>query len=138
MTHENNRLRPNMIDTLNIILAESGSCLRYKIKSKTCNIVNYQLIVEDKFIDNTYSSAINYSKNFERQVRNFFREFFDIESLGYENSVQMLVAYEDGYKKEESEDNNSAIKFLECEVEGERTTKRGNKANELEFIKLDF
>ena len=93
---ENKRLRPHMVDLLNLFLEEIGTVLRYQKDSTKGNRVYYDLVTVDDYIDNRGVSPIPHSRKFERLVTKFFRNVFGINIFlnDIQNTVDYLIAYE--------------------------------------------
>lgn len=87
-----NNLTNIMVEHLNLKLKEEGSCLRYVVSFKDGSVTSYRVIVEDKYVDNTYSN-VNVTKDFEDMVRKFFKGY-DVENTGFSNTVSVLMAWE--------------------------------------------
>jgi hypothetical protein len=88
---ENNKLRPVMVEHLNLKLEKEGSCLRYVEKLRDGNIVTYELITEDKYISLKYGCGVNVTDEFETMVRNFFKSY-GVASTGFSNTVKTLFS----------------------------------------------
>jgi hypothetical protein len=88
---ENNKLRPVMVEHLNLKLEKEGSCLRYIEKFRDGNVSTYELITEDKYISLKYGCAVNVTDEFETMVRDFFNSY-DVINIGFSNTVKTLFA----------------------------------------------
>lgn len=76
-----------MIEYLNSILKNEGSCLRY-IDEDGSGM--YNLLCVDKYVDNTYTNIPNVTEEFDKKVRSFFVDNYGAENIGYTNHVKTL------------------------------------------------
>lgn len=81
-------LRPSMVDCLNHILEKEGTCLRYR------ELQRDRLIVKDPYVNEKHQPCLEICSDFEEKVRGFFRQY-GVETLGYSNTVQTIVAIEE-------------------------------------------
>lgn len=82
-----------MIEHFNLVLQLEGSCLRYEKDSSDGEITTYNLVVNDKYINNCYKTILNVTTEFENKVRSFFKEY-GIENIGYTNTVLIIFTSE--------------------------------------------
>lgn len=80
-----------MVEHLNMKLASEGSRLRYRLKREDAYL-NYELTYDDKYVDNDprWSTTIIVTEDFEKMVRDFFREY-GVQDTGYSNTVFNLT-----------------------------------------------
>lgn len=90
------KLTNKMVEDLNCQLETMNTGLRYKNKGTDCDTTTYELFIQDKFIDisDTWSMSVDYTKEFEKFVRNFFKQKYNVDSTGFSNSIRTIFAYE--------------------------------------------
>jgi len=84
-----NKVKPVMVEHLNLKMEQEGSCLRYVEKFKDGNTVTYELIVKDKYVSLEYRCTVNVTEEFETMVRDFFK-IYDVVNIGFSNTVTTL------------------------------------------------
>ena len=63
-------------------------------------MATYNLVIKDKYIDYSGHCLVPYTKAFEEQVRKWCKDNANVIDLGYLNSIQKIMVYnEDYYKK---------------------------------------
>lgn len=85
---EINVLKQYMVEELNEDL--KNTCLKYRKESRDGDNVCYKLVVDDIFIGIKYPPVPNYTDEFERYVREYFKENFGVEDLGYSNNIGII------------------------------------------------
>ena len=63
MINEQKSITPKMVEELNIELIKEGSCFRYKEKFDSETVKAYDLIIDDKFMNNKYNYSVNYTED---------------------------------------------------------------------------
>ena len=82
------------------LLEEVKTKLQYVCNDYEEIMPTYHLVVKDDCIDHSYHSLVPYTKAFEEQVRKWCKDNVNVIDLGYLNSIQKIMVYnEDYYKK---------------------------------------
>lgn len=87
------KLIPNMVDHLNLVLKNEGSCLQYIEQGKDCDCISYRLTVVDPYVVQKYQPALSVTDEFETKVRTFFKQY-GVDSTGFTNTIQTIFAYD--------------------------------------------
>lgn len=91
-------LTHNDVKELNHFLSEVlGTSLHYVCDNYDEIMPTYRLIVKDKYVNHTYHPPVPYTKEFEKQVRQWCEENVHVTDLGYIDSVQRIMVYNEEY-----------------------------------------
>ena len=88
------KLRPTMVELLNLRLEVDKSCLRYRERHSDSKTITYELVVKDRYVNDEYVHSIDFTKEFEEMVRGFFKKY-EVTNIGYSNTVGTLIAWKE-------------------------------------------
>lgn len=80
-----------MVNHFNLKMEVEGSCLRYILGYEDGKCSSYKLTVVDKYVNSYYYTIPPVTEEFEIMVRDFFREEYGVESLGFSNTVATII-----------------------------------------------
>ena len=89
-----NLLSHEDVKRLNEFLSkELRTSLQYECHDYNEIMPTYHLVIKDAYLDHTFLSPVAYSKQFEECVRKWCKETVNVTDLGYVNSVQKIMVF---------------------------------------------
>ena len=87
------KLTREMVEDLNLVLESIGTSLRYVRNSKPGELlISYRLQIIDKYIDEYYYTCPSVTEEFVTLVRSFFKDKYEVEDLGFTNTIATIFA----------------------------------------------
>ena len=83
------QLKKDMVELFNFKMKEEGCNIKYVEAMNDLGVQIYKIIIENRFIDNTYDSTINLTKEGEKEIR----EFFETRGVKFQfsNTVRNII-----------------------------------------------
>ena len=87
------KLTREMIEDLNSVLESIGTSLRYIRDGEPSKLLtSYRLQIIDKYIDEYYYTCPSVTEEFVTLVRSFFKDKYEVEDLGFTNTIATIFA----------------------------------------------